>query len=98
MRLEALDKAPFFGKHGLLTGEGRLLVCLADGALALVEVVVARVRDDFTRIDFRDSRDNPVHELAVVRGHEKGAWERLEKLLQPDYRLDVEMIGRFIHQ
>ncbi len=97
VRLEALDETLLLGEHGLLAREGGLLVGLANGALALVEVVVARVRDDFAAVDFRDSRNNPVHELAVVRRHEKGAGERLQKLLQPDDRFNIEVIGGLIH-
>ena len=49
MRLEALDEALLLGQHRLLPGERGLLVGLADGALALVEIVVARVGDDLAR-------------------------------------------------
>ena len=46
VRPEAVDEALLLGQHGLLPREGRLLIGLADGALALVEIVIARVGDD----------------------------------------------------
>src|ERR1019366_8045422 len=46
-------------------GERGLLIVLADGALALVEIVVAGVGDDLAGIDLGDFGDDSVHELAV---------------------------------
>ena len=43
-------------------------------------------------------RDDAVHELAVVRRHEQRARQRLEEGLEPDDRLDVEMVRRLVHQ
>ena len=43
-------------------------------------------------------RDDAVHELAVVRGHQQRAGARLEERFEPDDRLDVEMVGRLVHQ
>ena len=43
-------------------------------------------------------RDDAVHELAVVRGHQQRAGQRLEERLEPDDRLDVEVVGRLVHQ
>ena len=76
VRPEAVDEALLLGQHGLLPRERRLLIGLADGPLALVEIVVARVRDDLARIDLRDLRDDAVHELAVVRRHQQRARDR----------------------
>ncbi len=47
MRGEALDEALFLGQHRLLPRVRRLAVRFADAALALVEIVVSRVRGDF---------------------------------------------------
>ena len=44
------------------------------------------------------SRHDPVHEVAIVRGHEQRAGQRLQERLEPDDRLDVEMVGRLVHQ
>ena len=73
VRPEAIDEALLLGEHGLLAREGRLLIGLANGALALVEIVIARVRHDLARIDLGDLRDDAVHEFAVVRGHQQRA-------------------------
>ena len=70
---ETIDKTLFLGEHRLLAREGRLLIRFADGALALIEVVIAGVDDDLAGIDLRDFRDDAVHELAIVRGHQKSA-------------------------
>ena len=70
---EALNEALLLGEHGLLAGEGGLVIGFADDALALVEVVVAGVGDDFAGVDFRDLGDDAVHELAVMRGHQECA-------------------------
>src|ERR1035437_10167002 len=98
VRLEALDEALLLGQHGLLAGERRLLIVLADGALALVEIVVAGVGDDLAGIDLGDFGDDAVHELAVVRGHQQRTGVTLEELLQPDDGLDVEVVGGFVHE
>ena len=43
-------------------------------------------------------RDDAVHELAIVRRHQQRAGARLQERLEPDDRLDVEMVGRLVHQ
>ena len=98
VRPEAIDEALLLGQHGLLPRKRRLLIGLADGALALVEIVVAGVGDDLAGIDLGDLGDDAVHELAVVRGHQQRARKGLEKLLQPDDGFDIEVVGRFVHQ
>ena len=98
VRLEALDEALLLGEHRLLPRERGLLVVLADGALALVEIVIAGVDDDLAAIDLRDLGHDAVHEFAVVRRHQQRAGVRLEEVLQPDDRFDVEVIGRLVHQ
>ena len=95
---EALDEALLLGEHGLLPRVGRLAVRLARGALALVEVVVARVGGDLPVVDLGDARHHPVHELAVVRGHEEGAGVGLQEALEPEDRLEVEVVRGLVHQ
>ena len=96
--LEAVDEALLFGQHRLLPGKSRLLVRLANGAFPLVEIVITGVGDDFTRIDFRDLRDDAVHELAIVRGHQQRARIVFQKLFQPNDGFQIQVVGRFIHQ
>src|SRR4030095_9150038 len=63
-RGEALEKALSLREHRLLPRIRRLSIGLADGAFALVEVVVARIDRNLAVIDFSDFRDHAVHELA----------------------------------
>jgi hypothetical protein len=67
-------------------------------SLALVEIVVARIHGDLAGVDFGDFRDDAVHELAVVRRHEERAGERFQERLEPDDRLDIQVVRRFVHQ
>ena len=98
MRFKAIDETLLFCQHRLLTGEGRLLIGLANGPLTLVKIVIAGVRDDLAGIDLRDLGHQPVHEFAVVRSHQERAWKGLEKLFQPDDGFDIEVVGGLIHQ
>ena len=95
---EALDEPLLLGQHRLLARVGGLAVRFADRALALVEIVVARVHRDLAVVDLGDLRDDAVHELAVVRRHEQRAGSRFQEAFEPDDRLDVEMVGRLVHQ
>ncbi len=97
-RLEALDELDFLGEHRLLTLELRLLLLLVLRALLLVEFVVARVRRQRAAIDLHHLGDDAVHELAVVRGHQQRAFIALEKFLQPDETLQVQMVARLVQQ
>src|SRR5262249_58210315 len=82
-RLEPLDEADLLGEHRLLALELRLLLRLAERALLLVELVVARVGRERAAIDLDHLADDAVHELAVVRGHHERALIAFEELLQP---------------
>ena len=95
---EAVDEPLLLGEHRLLPRVRGLAVGLADGALALVEVVVARVHRDLAAVDLGDLRDDAVHEVAVVAGHQQRRGLRLEERLEPDDRLDVQVVGRLVHQ
>ena len=68
--LEALDKTLFLGEHGLLARKRCLLIGLANRALPFIEIVVTRVSDDLSGVDLGDLRNKPIHELAVMRGHQ----------------------------
>jgi hypothetical protein len=68
------------GQHRLLALELRLLLLLGERALLLVEAVVARIGGERTAIDLDDLADDPVHELAVVRGHHQRALEAFEEI------------------
>ena len=98
MRREPVDEPLLLREHRLLPRVRRLAVRLADRALALVEVVVARVGGDFAAVDLGDPGHDPVHELAIVRGHQQRAGLRLQERLEPDDRLDVEVVRGLVHQ
>ena len=98
VRREAIDEPLLLREHRLLPRVGRLAVRLAYGPFALVEVVVARIGRNLAAVDLCNLRDDAVHELAVVRCHQQPAGSRFQKLLEPDDRLDVEVIRRLIHQ
>ncbi len=73
-RLEALDELDLLGQHRLLALElGLLLLRLVDRAQLLVEGVVAGIGGELAAVDLDDLRDDAVHELAVVRGHQQRA-------------------------
>ena len=95
---EAIDEPLLFREHRLLARVGRFAVRLADRALALVEIVVAGVRRDLAAVDLGDARDDAVHEIAVVGGHQQRARPRLQERFEPDDRLDVEVVGGLVHQ
>ena len=95
---ETIDEALLLGEHRLLSRVGGLAVGLAQRALAFVEIVVAGVDGDLAAVDLGDFGHDPVHELAIVRGHQQRAGVALEKVLEPDDRLDVEVVGRLVHQ
>jgi hypothetical protein len=98
VRGKSIDEALFLCEHGLLASVGRLTISLPDGSLPFIKIVIARIGVDFAAIDFSDSGDDAIHEFAVVRCHEQGAGQRLQKAFEPDDRFDVEVIRRLVHQ
>ena len=70
---ESVDEALLLGQHGLLAREGRLLIALANGALALVEIVITRVVGISPESISAILVDYAVHEVAVMRCHEQRA-------------------------
>jgi hypothetical protein len=89
VRLESLQKALLLGKHSLLAHESRLLIGFADRAFAFLEIIVAGVGDDFASIDFGNARDNAIHELAIMRGHQERTGVALQEFFEPDDGFDV---------
>ena len=51
-----------------------------------------------TAIEFDDARGDVVQKTAVVGNHDQAAFKRLEQVFQPDNRVDVQMVGRFVQQ
>ena len=96
--LEALDEALLLLEHRLLAREGRLLVRGARGLLVLVVVVVTRVAHELAGVDRHDAAHHAVHEVPVVAGHQDRRVRALEEALQPEDRLDVEVVRGLVEQ
>ena len=96
--LEALDEGDLLGEHGLLARVLRLLLGGRDLPLLLVEVVVARIRDEITPVDLHDLCDESVQELPIMGRHDQRAVEPAEELFEPDDGLDVEVVGRLVEE
>ena len=95
---EALDEALLLGEHRLLPRVGGLALRLAQAPLALVEVVVPGPGEDLAAVDLDDPVDDAVHEVAVVARHQERAGVVVEEPLEPEDRLDVEVVRRLVHQ
>src|SRR5512138_358593 len=71
----------------------------ADLALLPDHVVVAAgVEDDRLVVDVRDVRADRVQEVAVVRDRDEHALVRLEELLEPADRVDVEVVRGLVEE
>ena len=77
--------------HGLLLGETRR-------ALALEGAVVAGVLEHGLLFDMNDFIHHRVKEVAVVGDQNQSALIALEPLLQPNNRIEIEVVGRFVKQ
>jgi hypothetical protein len=97
-RLEAGDERLFLREHRLLARVLRFGLLGQDGALAVVEVVVAGEGRELAAVDLDDARAEAVHELAVVRRHDERAVEVAEERLEPEDRLDVEVVRRLVEE
>ena len=58
----------------------------------------AGIRAQNAAVKFDDARSNIVQKTAVVGNHNQAAFKRLEQVFQPDNRVDVQMVGRFVQQ
>ena len=77
--------------HGLLLGKTRR-------ALALEGAVVAGVLEHRLLFDMNDFIHHRVEEVAVVGDQNQSALIALEPLLQPNNRIEIEVVSRFIEQ
>jgi hypothetical protein len=89
--LQVLDLA-------LLLRERRLLQREVRGALALERRVVAGVGLELVAVDVNDRLRDRVEEVAVVRDQEQRARVALEPVLEPQHRVEVEVVGRLVEQ
>ena len=49
-------------------------------------------------VEFDDARGDIIQKTAVVGNHNQAAFKSFEQVFQPDNRVDVQMVGRFIQQ
>ena len=96
--LEPLDELDFLGQHGLLALVLRLALLFAQGALLVVEIQVAGIGDQLAAVDLYHLADDPVHEGAVVGGHQEGAAVGLQKGLEPDQAFQVQVVAGLVQQ
>jgi len=96
---EAGDELLLLGQHLLLPPVAGQQLVAADLPLLQIEIVVAAVGGDPAVGDLDDPGDDAVHEVAVVAGHQQGAVEvACQPFLEPDDRLEVEVVGRLVEQ
>ncbi len=77
--------------HGLLLGKTRR-------ALALEGAVVAGVLEHRLLFDMNDFIHHRVEEVAVVGDENQSALIALKPLLEPNNRIEIEVVSRFIEQ
>ena len=82
----------------LLAFELGLLLLFVKRALLLIEFVIAGKGRQRAAVDLDHLVDDAVDELAVVRGHQQGAFIALQKLLQPDQAFEIEVVARLVQQ
>ncbi len=96
---KAGDELLLLGQHLLLAAVAGQQLLAADLPLAQVEIVVAAVGGDGPVGHLDDAADHPVHEVAVMAGHQQRPLELAgQPLFQPDDRLDIQMVGRLVEQ
>src|SRR5262249_16741470 len=81
--LEALDEAHLLAQHRLLALVLRRLLALGEGALLLVEIVVAGIGGELAAVDLDHLGDDSVRELAVVRRHHERALVARKPTFEP---------------
>ncbi|MNQ40609.1 hypothetical protein D3C85_542680 [compost metagenome] len=68
------------------------------GALAFKGRIVARIALELALVDVDDDVDHAVQEVAVVRDDDQRAGIALEPILQPDDRVQVQVVGGLVQQ
>src|SRR5262249_36218853 len=63
-----------------------------------VEVVISGVNSDLPFVDFRNLRDDAIHEFAIMRRHQQRARKRFDEFFEPDDRFDIKVVRRLVHQ
>ncbi len=93
---EAIGKQLERGDLLLLVLVGGELLFFARRLLFDVAVPVAAITIEPPVRDLDDRADKLIQELAIVRDHENRAGIVLQIFLEPDERLEIEMVGRLV--
>ena len=96
--LEAVDELLQVGDLFLLARIGRLLQHHLLGALLFKRAVIAAVARELRLLDMDGDLRNGVQKFPVVADDEQGAGVTLEPAFQPDQRIQIEVVGRFVEQ
>jgi len=96
---EAGNEVFLLGQHLLLAAMAGQELFPADFPLPQVKIIIAAIGGDGLIADLDDPRHQPVHEFAVMAGHQHRALEVFgQPALQPDDGLDVQMVGRLVKE
>ena len=68
------------------------------GALDLELRVVARIDPHPVVLEMSDRIDRRIEKIAVVGNQQQRAGILLEPVLQPEHRIQIQVIGRFVEQ
>ena len=83
---------------GLLLGTRGGDLRLALGTLALERVVAAGIKRQLAALEVEDVVDDVVEEVALVADEQNGGGIGLQEVLQPQHRLQVEVVGGLVEQ
>ena len=95
---EAGDEAFQMGNFPLLLVIRRLLQGQSGGALCLEIGITAGVESDTLLINMGNMVNHAVEDIAVVGDEQQGAGISAQPLFQPQHRVEIKMVGRFIQQ
>ena len=98
LRAEAVDERVQVRDLPLLLDVGCLLQRELARAFALELRVVAGVRDELARVDVHDAVDDGVEEVPVVRDEQQRARILAEPVLEPQHRVEVEVVRRLVEE
>ena len=95
---EAIDIALQMRDTLLLAFVHRLLLSETGGALHFKRTVVAGVLRHRLLFDVDNFVDDRIEEIAIVGDQDQRPRVALQPLLQPDHRIKVEVVSRFVEQ
>ena len=95
---EALDEAVHVCDLALLLFVGRLLVGELFGAHPFERAVVPAVQRGAVLFDMQDLGADTVEKIAIVRDQQQGAAILLEPGFEPDHRVEIQVVGRFVQK